>query len=178
MRELTNCYFATGEELELLVNIKNHGGSYRLVGCLESGDRIATSPIMEINDDVVTTRSGSHYKIANFAPEYEAYLNAYAEDIPIIEKWQVEELFSLTLKGEINGEKCRIVPESECGNYIYTASGNKYFVNWLNPNNLQKFELRLMRRSEGLKYPEDFEEFCGMTIKPKLKLEKYVAVVE
>jgi len=176
MVEIKNYYFGIVEDVEFPIDPENFVKPFRVAGDVEGRGKIMTSLIDSIDGDVLTTQSGSHYKLVNKNPQYETILEAYREGIPIIHFWVMMPYNDNTYElGGYLGEYefcAKVVAKS--GDYLILEGGEKCLVNWLVPHPNQVMIMKKFNDMCDYKYPDDYEEFLSVKIKPILKRIKEV----
>lgn len=191
MAKMNNYFFVDARNRRRMINPENFTGRFCLSGIItgrkgfDDGMLLKTSPIVSIENNTVTTASGSKYELDEVSPDYMDFLDALEKSIPIISSWgflnahaHPSKLFhgympeGQHVKGEISEQN---------GNYITFKSGSicnpldgsikelnntTFFVIWSTWKGLEA--MPLYWDYTGLNYPDDYEDFAGYTCKPKL----------
>ena len=169
---ITNYSFVTVTGIPSLKNLKAkfvsdiEKNNVSLIGEVR-GDCIVTSQIIKVDTRMkyVVTQLGSKYFLGAKSIEYDEYIKAIKNDIPILEEWEYkyeEREKRCIFKGMIDGiEKetsvVNFIEDKNDGNkngFFFLFDNEKVFVNWGNPHDKCLID-------------ESFLIYAGRKIKPK-----------
>ena len=171
--------FVDAKNESVLVIPEEHEGVCRILGIANGregfpdGSLLLTSHVKKLEKHAAKTESGTKYVLENVNEDYQDFVFAVHEYIPILEYWNImKSLDTYYLTGICDGASSEGKIKEQEGNYLVLDDGRRYFVNWLN------FSEEIRRRYaygrpliHGLDYPEDFEEFANFKCRPVLKLK-------
>ena len=177
MAEFNDYFFAAINKVSFsLIDPNNYDGYYSLGGlCIgRSGfadnSLIKTSNVEKLEDNTVTTKSGSHYQFKDMHEDYKDFLSAIEKGIEVINNWGIIGNLreGYILYGSVNGENISERIISQEGNLITLINNKTYFVMWSDFSVETKICIESFGKDFGIKYPNGFENFCGYRCKPIL----------
>lgn len=118
------------------------------------GLRLKTSAVVSVEEGIVTTLSGSKYKLGKMNPDYEMFVRYVEANKPVLYNFVIGENLSypgygkwisgnVYVDGDVKFIKS-VVMEQDFKKHTVTIDGIEYFVNWLSTN--LEFRARLNPR--------------------------------
>lgn len=177
MYRIENFFFVKDENKDIpyVISPSSTGPAFRLMGdCYDhnqftDGCYIRTSSVSSIEDGIVTTESGSLYKLGKPHPDYAEYLSAIKSKIPIFTSWSLVGINgNYCIVGIVNGKSARSYISGQDGNFITIESGTRCLVLWRNWVNFDKVFNSFSKNFLDMHFPEDFEISMDCMCRPIL----------
>lgn len=163
MTKLTNYYFVNASNKAEVVIPEILGGDFKgdfsLIGFDEEGSMVMSENVTNISDLVVTTNDDTQYKVEGMCSDYADFIDAIALNIPVIEKWELDNIpLRTVICGISNGEPFSKKMVSQDGNFFDLEDGSKCFINWSSMSDTTK---KRMEISYYHSYFSNIDNFCG-----------------